>query len=121
TNVMLGTLVVLLIGLLGRRIAGDAVGLVAAGLAAIYPNIWVNDGLIMSETVTSLAVVLTLLAAVAFWQRPSLRRAALVGLACGFAALARAELILFVPLLGVVLALRVRKPWSDRTALAVAS
>ena len=33
TNVMLGTLVVLLIGLLGRRIAGDAVGLVAAGLA----------------------------------------------------------------------------------------
>ena len=46
-----GTILVLLIGLLGRRVGravpgvnGDAVGLVAAGIAAVAPNIWVNDG-----------------------------------------------------------------------------
>ena len=59
-----GTLLVLLVGLLGRRVGravprvnADAVGLVAAGIAAISPNIWVNDGLVMSETLTGVAVV----------------------------------------------------------------
>src|SRR5690349_7935338 len=48
---LLGTLLVLLVGLLGRAVAGETVGLVAAGIAAVYPNLWVNDGLIMSETI----------------------------------------------------------------------
>ena len=59
-----GTMLVLLIGLLGRRVGraipglnGDAVGLVAAGIAAVAPNLWVNDGLVMSETLTGVAVV----------------------------------------------------------------
>ncbi len=87
TMVFLGTLVVLLIGLLGRRIGGDAVGLVAAGIAAINPNMWVNDGLVMSETVTVLTVVGAMWAALALWERPTLPRAAVLGLVCGLAAL----------------------------------
>ena len=121
TMVVLGTLLVLLIGLLGRRIGGDAVGLVAAGIAAVNPNMWVNDGLVMSETVTALTVVGAMWAAIALWERPTLRRAAVLGLLCGLAALGRAELILFVPLLAIVVACTVPKPWSDRTALALAA
>ena len=64
TMVVLGTLLVLLVGLLGRRIGGDGVGLVAAGIAALSPNIWVNDGLVMSETITGLIVVGAMLVAV---------------------------------------------------------
>jgi 4-amino-4-deoxy-L-arabinose transferase-like glycosyltransferase len=118
--VVLGTLLVLLVGLLGRRVGGEPVGLGAAAIAALSPNIWVNDGLVMSETVTGLAVVAALLAAFALWDRPTLLRAGLLGGASGLAALARAEFVLLVALLVAVVACTTRAPWADRSAFAVA-
>jgi 4-amino-4-deoxy-L-arabinose transferase-like glycosyltransferase len=107
TMAILGAMLVLLIGLLGRRIGrvmrddatGDALGLVAAGIAAFYPNLWVNDGLIMSETITSLAVVIAMLLALRLMRRPSFVIALLAGVFAGLATLGRAELVLFIPLL----------------------
>ena len=58
TMTIFGAGVVLVIGLLGRAVAGDRAGLVAAGVAAVYPNLWINDGLVMSETLATLAVAL---------------------------------------------------------------
>ena len=77
-------------------------------IAAIYPNLWVNDGLVMSETLATLAVALAILLAYRFIRRPSVASAAWVGVACGLAMLARAELGLLLPLmvLPVVLFLR---------------
>jgi hypothetical protein len=95
----LGTLLVLLIGLLGRAAAGPTAGLVAAGIAALYPNLWVSDGLIMSETVTGLAVVGALLFAFRTMRRRSMVDAIALGVLTGLATLGRAELVLFVPLL----------------------
>ncbi len=125
---LFGTILVLLIGLLGRRVGrvvpglnGDAVGLVAAGITAIAPNVWVNDGLVMSETLTGLAVVGTCLAAFALWDRPNLPRAAALGALCGVVTLTRAEMILLVPLLGLVVALAARASWGDRVAFAFAA
>jgi hypothetical protein len=112
--VLLGTLLVGLVGLLGRRIGGDAVGLVAAAIVAVSPNIWVNDGLVMSETLTALTVTAVLLSALWWRDRPSWRRAALVGAACGLAALARVEFLLLVPLLALVLAFTLPRPGADR-------
>jgi hypothetical protein len=124
---LLGTLVVVLIGLLGRRVGGDTVGWVAAAIAAVYPYLWVNDGLVMSETVTNAVVVATLLLAYRFLARPVVARAAWLGAACGFATLARAELALLVPLLAIPLAFTARAPgrgtgdrWRD-AALATAA
>jgi hypothetical protein len=96
---LLGVVLVLLIGLLGRAVAGDTVGLAAAAIAAVYPGLWVSDGLIMSETVTGIAVVGALLFAMRVLRRPSLLSATGLGVFCGFATLGRAELVLFVPLL----------------------
>ncbi len=118
TMVVLGTLLVFLIGLLGRRAGGPRVGLVAAGIAAILPTLWVNDGVVMSETVTGLTVVGALLAAFRLRDRPSPGRAAVLGALCGLAALARAELILFVPLLAIGAALSLPR---DRLRVAVAA
>jgi len=112
--VLLGTLLVGLVGVLGRRIGGDAVGLAAATLAAVSPNIWVNDGLVMSETLTALTVTAVLLGALWWRDRPSWRRAAIVGAACGLAALARVEFLLLVPLLALVFALTLPRPWAER-------
>jgi 4-amino-4-deoxy-L-arabinose transferase-like glycosyltransferase len=81
--------------------------------------VWVNDGLVMSETLTALMVVGALLCAFAFRDRPTLLRAAALGALCGLAALARVEFGLLVLLLGVVVACALRKPWTDKSAWAV--
>ena len=114
TMVLLGTLLVGLIGLLGRRVGGDTVGLVAAGIAALSPNIWVNDGLVMSETLTALTVTAAMFLALWWRERPSLRRAAVVGVGCGLAVLARVEFVLLVPLLALVVAFTLPRPSAER-------
>jgi 4-amino-4-deoxy-L-arabinose transferase-like glycosyltransferase len=101
TMVVLGSATVLLVGLLGREIAGNRVGLIAAAIAAVYPNLWVNDGLIMSETLTALMVVTAMLLAYRLTRRPRLATALGLGVVCGLATLARAELVLLAPLLAV--------------------
>jgi len=112
--VVLGTFLVALVGLLGRRVGGDTVGLVAAAIAAVSPNIWVNDGLVMSETLTALTVVAAMWGALWWRDRPSWRRAVAVGAVCGLAALARVEFVLLVPLVAIAVAASLPQPWSVR-------
>ncbi len=99
TMVAFGTATVVLIGLLGRSLGGDRAGLIAAGIAAINPNLWVNDGLIMSESLSALVVTIALLLAYRLLRAPSVKLALWLGLVCGLAALTRAELVLLVPAL----------------------
>jgi 4-amino-4-deoxy-L-arabinose transferase-like glycosyltransferase len=121
TIVVLGAATVLLVGLLGREIAGEGVGLLAAGIAALYPFLWVNDGLIMSETVTALTVVAALLLAYRLVRRPRLLTAAGLGAVCGLATLARAEVVLLAPLLaGWLLLSRRLATWRSRLTSAAA-
>jgi 4-amino-4-deoxy-L-arabinose transferase-like glycosyltransferase len=105
TMTVFGAVVVLLIGLIGRAVAGDRAGLVAAGIAALYPNLWINDGLVMSETLATLAVALAILLAYRCIRQPRASTAAWVGAACGLAMLARAELGLLLPLMVLPVAL----------------
>jgi len=115
---LVGLGVVLLIGLLGRELAGDRTGLIAAGIAAVYPYLWVNDGLIMSEAFAAAGVTGALLLMLKLLRRPSLGLAFGLGVVCGLAALARAELVLLAPLLGLPLFVTFRKDaWSRRFAI----
>jgi 4-amino-4-deoxy-L-arabinose transferase-like glycosyltransferase len=98
-----GLATVAIIGMVGRRIGGNRVGLIAAAVAAIYPNLWINDGLVMSESVSCLVLSLTMLALLRWIDRPGLRAAALVGALAGLGALARSELVLFVPAAAAVM------------------
>jgi 4-amino-4-deoxy-L-arabinose transferase-like glycosyltransferase len=108
-TVVLGVVVVALIGVLGRRIGGDPVGLVAASIAAVYPNLWLNDGLVMSESLATLLVVAALLVLLDLRERLEhvddavWGTAAVFGVLVGLAALTRSELALFVPLAWIVL------------------
>lgn len=115
---LVGLSAVALIGLLGRELAGDRTGLIAAGIAAVYPYLWVNDGLIMSEAFATLAVTSALLLALRLLRRPTLGLALGLGAVCGCAALARAELILLAPLLGLPLLVSFRAmAWSRRLVI----
>ncbi len=91
---LLGAVAVGLTGILGRRLAGPAVGLVAAGIAALYPNLFSWDSMLLSEPTATIGVLLVCLAAYAYHDDPRPRTVALLGAATGFAALTRAELLL---------------------------
>jgi 4-amino-4-deoxy-L-arabinose transferase-like glycosyltransferase len=97
-TVLCGIATVAVIGLVARRIGGDRVGLIAAAIAAIYPNLWINDGLVMSESVSALLIAVTLLAIMRWTEVPTYQRALLCGALTGLAALARSELVLLAPL-----------------------
>jgi 4-amino-4-deoxy-L-arabinose transferase-like glycosyltransferase len=99
---------VVLIGLLGRRVAGAGVGLVAAGLAAGYPMLFQSDSVLMPETLYAFLVAATLLLAYRATDQPSLARFGALGLAIGAAILTRAEAAFLVVLLVAPLAVRLR-------------
>ena len=86
-----GAAIVACAGLLGRRAGGPRAGLIAAAIAALYPVHVALDGSLMSEPPYALGVALCLLAAFRAAESPSMRRAALLGLAIGLTALVRTE------------------------------
>jgi 4-amino-4-deoxy-L-arabinose transferase-like glycosyltransferase len=119
TMALAGAGVVVLIGLLGREVAGTRVGLIAAGIAAVYPNLWVNDGLLLPETPAALATAAALLFTYRLMRRPGWRNAACLGGACALAMLTRGELVLFLPLLALPAILMIKDlAWSRRLGLA---
>ena len=96
-----GSLTVGAVGLAGRRIGGARVGLIAAGIAALYPGLWVYERAILSETLLLLGIAVIILLAYRFRAQPSARLAAVLGIVCGLLALTRSEQIL---VLAVVIA-----------------
>jgi 4-amino-4-deoxy-L-arabinose transferase-like glycosyltransferase len=119
TMAVLGAGVVLCVGLLGRAVAGPWVGVTAAGLAAVAPDFWIPNGILMSETPAMLLMALILLGVVRMLRKPTVTMAVLLGAACGAEALVRAELLLFVPTLLVPAALCPRSvPLRRRFGLA---
>ena len=115
---VVGVGVVVLVGLLGRDLGGPRTGLVAAGLAAIYPNLWSHDGLLMSETFAALGTVATILCVRLLIRTPNWRIAGATGLACAIAMLSRGELVLLVPVLVLPAVLGLRRfGWPRRLQL----
>jgi 4-amino-4-deoxy-L-arabinose transferase-like glycosyltransferase len=102
-SALVGVVTVVIVGLVGRELVGPRAGLIAAALAALYPNLWAYDGSLESETMAQLGVALILLAAYVWWRTPSRRSALLLGGAVAFGALGRAELLMLALVLVVPL------------------
>jgi len=94
------------VGMLGRHLAGARAGLLAAGLAALYPTLIAADGALMSESLYGLLVALSLLAAYRLLEAPGAGRAVVLGALAGLAALTRGEALLLLPLVLVPLLAR---------------
>jgi 4-amino-4-deoxy-L-arabinose transferase-like glycosyltransferase len=107
---------ILVLGLLGRRLAGDRAGLLVAGLAALYPTLIAADGALMTESLYGVLAASAMLAAYRLVDGPSLGRAAVLGAVLGVAALARAEALLLLALLLVPV---LRSPGGLRAAATV--
>lgn len=109
-SAILSTAGVPLGALLGREVAGSRVGVLAAFGVALYPNLWMSASLGMSETISPVLVILVLWLAYRMLRSPSPRRAALLGVAIGLAALARDELLVFLVLILLPIAFFVTGP-----------
>ena len=95
---LFGAVTIVALGLLGRRLAGDRAGLLAAGLGAVYPSLIAADGALMSETLYGALIALSLLAAYRLLDAPSAGRAVVLGAVSALAALTRGEALLLLPL-----------------------
>jgi 4-amino-4-deoxy-L-arabinose transferase-like glycosyltransferase len=95
-------------GLAGREAGGERVGLVAAGVAAFYPFLWVADGSLLAESLYAAFMAAALWLALRFLRTRSLADAAWLGAVIGLGALSRGEAVLLVPLLMIPLTWRER-------------
>jgi hypothetical protein len=109
-----GAITIIALGLLGRRLGGDRVGLLAAGIAAIYPMQITADGALMSETLYGALLALALVAAYRLLDVRSWGRAAVFGALVGLAALTRGDALLLLPLAMVPV---FRRPGGKRATL----
>ena len=76
---LVGALVIVVVGLLGRRVGGPRVGLIAAALTALYPHLLAADVSLMSESLYALVVGIVLLLAYRLMDRPTLAAGAALG------------------------------------------
>jgi 4-amino-4-deoxy-L-arabinose transferase-like glycosyltransferase len=135
----LGATTVVLVGLLGRRVGGAAVGLVAAALAAIYPMLFLTEATLMAESLYVALATATLLGAYRAYDDPRPARFAALGGLIGLATLTRAEgillgIVIVVPLavflrglatrarvqrvvIALAVAVAVVAPWTIRNAI----
>lgn len=114
-STLFGLAMIVLIGLLARRLAGNIAGITAAIIAAVHPLLWINDVMLLSEGMYQPAIVLILWAAYDWLEHPDRRRVVFVGAAVAVAALTRAESVsLFAFLVVPMVAWRTGLPRGER-------
>lgn len=112
---LIGVATVVMIGLAGRYVFGRRVGLIAAAIAAVYPNMWIYEREILSEPLTMFMVATTILVVYRFRDRPSTAGAAGLGALLALSGLVRSELIVLSLLVVTpVILSRAGVAWSRR-------
>jgi hypothetical protein len=91
-NVVLSVATIALVFVLGRRLAGERVGLAAAAIWALWPNLIFHTGVVLTETLFLFLLVLTLVVALpdaASARSPGPARLVAVGVLFGLTLLVR--------------------------------
>ena len=111
---VLGVATVVLVGMLARRLGGRRAGVIAAGIAAVYPMLWINDGMLQAESLYAPLAAILLMVAHRAMRWPTVGALIPVAVLVGLAALTRPEAALFVPFLLLPLAWRTGTDARDR-------
>lgn len=121
----LGSLTPVLLGGAGREIGGErlgpATGVLAGGLAAVYPLLWVVDGSLMSETLFGVLLAAMLWVAMYARHHPSAPWFAVGGVLLGLAALARGEILLAGGAMFAIIGVATGGTWLRRGVLVGAA
>ena len=100
-SALIGSLGVFAIGWATREMIGEKSGLIAAGIASIYAFLWLNDGLLMSETLVIPIVAIAVGLSARLYNKNSLFLITTFGVIGGLAVLTRAEFIIAIPFLAL--------------------
>lgn len=114
----LGAVTVAGMYVLGRQVARPAVGLLAAGISAVYPFFIYYSGQLLTETLFMTLILGVFLVGYHAVTQRSARWFAALGAIAGLAALCRAEVFYFGPLFGAWCAWRTSKLPLRRLRLA---
>jgi 4-amino-4-deoxy-L-arabinose transferase-like glycosyltransferase len=117
---VLSTTGVILMGFVGKRVGGRAVGLTAAAIAAVSPLWFQSPGILMSESIYLVVIPLILLLAFRCLDRPSVLNFVLLGVAIGIGVLTRSDALGLIVILGIPVVLFATKAWGVRGILALA-
>ncbi|HEY3830664.1 MAG TPA: acyltransferase family protein [Acidimicrobiia bacterium] len=120
-STLLGAGAVFFVGVLARMLFNDdRAGWIAAGMAAVYAHMWINDEMLMSEGMYQLWMVIAFITVYRFWRDPKRSNAAWMGAAIAMAALSRAEATTLFPLILIpFLIVLTRVDFKQRIALTV--
>jgi dolichyl-phosphate-mannose-protein mannosyltransferase len=119
---LLGAAMILIVYLLGRRLAGPVVGVVAGLLAAVYPAFLDNNGQLLSEPIAAFTLSAAVLSFM--WAADEGRRAwawIVPGGLLGATALTRPEYLPFAAVFGLLALLLVGRRHSWRLGLVSAA
>ncbi len=100
---VIGSINVILISYLAKRIFNYNAGFVAAVLAAFYPAMWIIDLSLMSEQLTQLLIAVAIFLAYRLNENPSYKLIVIAGVFSTICALTRAELIILVVLYALII------------------
>jgi 4-amino-4-deoxy-L-arabinose transferase-like glycosyltransferase len=107
-NVILGVVMMLLVYGIGRRLFGGRVGLTAAALIAVFPNLIFHSALALSETLFA-TLILAALAVLLWkpWKGGKVPQARMVpfGILLGLSALVRPQSLVLLPLVAIAVGL----------------
>jgi 4-amino-4-deoxy-L-arabinose transferase-like glycosyltransferase len=117
---LVGTATVVVLMLVGRIIAGETVGIIAGCIAAISPTMWINDGVIMSESLVALLVALSLLCSYGYLRHRTLRYALALGFCCAALTLTRTEYLLVIPVAALLPLVRPRSSRARSHCISIA-
>ena len=102
-SLLIGAGVVAVTMAVARRIAGGTVALIAGLLAAVYPNLWIVDGVLFPEGLMALGAMSVVYFAYRWRERPLARYSVAMGTFIGLSALTRGE--------GLLLSVLIVLPW----------
>ena len=100
-SALIGSIGVFAIGWAAREIIDEKSGLIAAGVASIYAFLWLNDGLLMSETLVIPIAAIAVGLSARLYNKNSLCLLITFGAVGGLAVLTRAEFIIVIPFLAL--------------------
>ena len=101
-----GGATVLMCGLVGRRLGGNRTGLAVALVAAVFPDFWIRDGLVVAEPLAILIVVTCVYLAFGWTTKIAWPSVIAYGVLIGLETLTRPEI---VPVLVVIAVFSLRK------------
>lgn len=110
-SIFLGIPSIILAGLIGKKVGSEQLGLITASLTATYAFIWINEGLLMAETCAITGAMASILAALVLAENQNMKNALIFGCVGGLAALCRAELLIYLPLVGAVILFNKKISW----------